>query len=156
MIDSTIIRAHRCAAGATTEMQNQALGRSRDGFGTKIHLRCNAVGLPIGAVLSEGETHDVTAYPNLMQQRDSDPGAMLADKATTAMRSARTCAIAARRRKSRPSAIARYSTRSTSRFMHCGHGLSASLAISRSSGASLPVMTSSLSASWDCFVRPCS
>jgi hypothetical protein len=31
-------------------------------------------------VLSEGEAHDVTAYDELMEQRDSDPGAVLADK----------------------------------------------------------------------------
>jgi transposase len=31
-------------------------------------------------VLSEGEAHDVTAYDLLMDQRDSDPGVMLADK----------------------------------------------------------------------------
>ena len=80
MIDSTIVRAHRCAAGERTEEQNQALGRSRGGFSTKIHVRCNAAGLPIGIMLSEGEDHDVTAYDGLMQQRDSDPGAMLADK----------------------------------------------------------------------------
>jgi transposase len=80
MIDSTIVRAHRCAAGEKTEAQNQALGRSRGGFSTKIHVRCNAAGLPIGVVLTEGEAHDVTAYDGLMQQRDSDPGAMLADK----------------------------------------------------------------------------
>jgi IS5 family transposase len=58
----------------------KALGRSRGGFTTKIHLPCNAEGLAIGAVLSEGEAHDVTAYDELMEQRDSDPGAMLADK----------------------------------------------------------------------------
>ena len=46
MIDSTIIRAHRCAAGEKTEEQNQALGRSRGGFSTKIHVRCNAVRSP--------------------------------------------------------------------------------------------------------------
>ena len=80
MIDSTIVRAHRCAAGERTEEQTQALGRSRGGFSTKIHVRCNAAGLPIGIVLSEGEAHDVTAYDGLMQERDSDPGAMLADK----------------------------------------------------------------------------
>ena len=80
MIDSTIVRANRCAAGERTEQQNQALGRSRGGFSTKIHVRCNAAGLPIGVVLSEGEAHEVTAYDGLMQQRDSDPGAMLADK----------------------------------------------------------------------------
>jgi transposase len=48
--------------------------------GALYHVRCNAAGLPIGIVLSEGEAHDVTAYDGLMQQRDSDPGAMLADK----------------------------------------------------------------------------
>jgi transposase len=74
MIDSTIVRAHRCAAGEKTEEQNQALGRSRGGFSTKIHVRCNAAGLPSGIVLSEGEAPDVTAYDGLMQQRDSDPG----------------------------------------------------------------------------------
>ena len=31
-------------------------------------------------MLSEGEAHDVTAYDELMEQRDSDPGVMLADK----------------------------------------------------------------------------
>jgi hypothetical protein len=64
----------------TAPSLDQALGRSRGGFSTKIHVRCNATGLPIGIVLSDGETDDVTAYDGLMQQRDSDPGAMLADK----------------------------------------------------------------------------
>jgi transposase len=31
-------------------------------------------------VLSEGQAHDSTAYEALMDERDSDPGAMLADK----------------------------------------------------------------------------
>jgi transposase len=31
-------------------------------------------------VLSEGQAHDSTAYEALMEQRDSDPGVMLADK----------------------------------------------------------------------------
>lgn len=83
MIDSTIVRPRRCATGERTEEQNQALGRSRGGFGTKIHLRCGAAGLPIDLVLSEGQAHDVTAYDGLIQQRDSDPGAILAGKATT-------------------------------------------------------------------------
>ena len=36
--------------------------------------------MPIAAVLTPGEAHDVTAYAALMEQRDSDPGALLADK----------------------------------------------------------------------------
>jgi transposase len=80
MIDSTIVRAHRCAAGEKTEEHNQAPSRSRGEYSTKIHKRCNVVGLPIGIVLSEGEAHDMTAYEELMEQRDSDPDTMLADK----------------------------------------------------------------------------
>src|SRR5499427_9215474 len=49
MIDSITVRAHRCAAGERGGNQNQALGRSRGGFTTKIHVRCNLLGLPIGA-----------------------------------------------------------------------------------------------------------
>ncbi len=60
--------------------QNEALGRSRGGFSTKIHLRTNAAGLPVAAVLTGGETHDVKAYDDLMDERESDPGALLADK----------------------------------------------------------------------------
>ena len=74
-----IREADPAETGKRNEEQNQALGRSRGGFSTKIHVRCNAAGLPIGVVLSEGEAHDATAYDGLMQQRDSDPGAMLAD-----------------------------------------------------------------------------
>ena len=44
MINSTTIRAHRCVAGETGEVQFQALGRSRSGFTTKFHIRCNAAG----------------------------------------------------------------------------------------------------------------
>jgi len=47
---------------------------------TKIHLRANADGLPIGVLLTPGEAHDVTAYDGLMAQRDSDPGVLLGDK----------------------------------------------------------------------------
>jgi transposase len=80
MIDSTVIRAHRCAAGKRNGVQHQALGRSRGGFSTKVHLRVNADGMPIAVEATPGQAHDVTAYDDLMDQRDSDPGALLADK----------------------------------------------------------------------------
>lgn len=80
MIDSTTIRAHHCAAGARGGMRGQALGRSRGGFSTKVHLRANADGLPIGVVLTPGEAHDTTAYTGLMGERDSDPGVLLGDR----------------------------------------------------------------------------
>jgi hypothetical protein len=47
-IDSTIVRAHKHAAGVKGGNQNQeALDRSRGGFSTKIHLRTNAKGYPL-------------------------------------------------------------------------------------------------------------
>lgn len=79
MTDSTIIR-HITVRPAQGGIQSEALGRSRGGFSTKIHLRANADGLPVGVVLSPGEAHDVTAYDDLMAERDSDPGILLADR----------------------------------------------------------------------------
>ncbi len=79
MIDSTS-SGHIAVLPAERGTQSEALGRSRGGFSTKIHLRANAEGLPIGVVLTSGEAHDVTAYPALMEERDSDPAVMLADK----------------------------------------------------------------------------
>jgi hypothetical protein len=57
-----------------------ALGRSRGGFSTKINARINAESLPIGIEIAPGQTHDVTAYPALMDDVDGDPEQMLGDK----------------------------------------------------------------------------
>lgn len=59
---------------------NTGGGRSRSGFSSKIHLRANAQGLPIGIILSSGEAHDSTADVDLVEERDSDPGILLADR----------------------------------------------------------------------------
>jgi transposase len=45
-----------------------------------VHLRANAEGLPIGVVLTPGEPHDATAYADLMEERDSEPGILLAGR----------------------------------------------------------------------------
>src|SRR5258708_4019756 len=50
-IDGTNVRASRSAAGARKravpgEPTDHALGRSRGGFGTKVHLVCDGSGLP--------------------------------------------------------------------------------------------------------------
>ena len=60
--------------------QNQALGRARGGFSTKIHARTNAEGLPIALLLTPGEAHDSTAFTDLMAVHDCDPEVMLGDK----------------------------------------------------------------------------
>src|SRR3954466_2655346 len=46
MFDSTVVRAHVSAAGAKGGQDGQALGRSRGGFSTKIHLKADLDGRP--------------------------------------------------------------------------------------------------------------
>lgn len=73
LLDSTIIRAHLCAAGAAAqpepESQDQALGRSRGGFSTKIHVVVDALGNPLDFVLTAGQRHDVKQAPALLAGR---------------------------------------------------------------------------------------
>jgi transposase len=47
---------------------------------TKINLRANAEGLPIGLLLTAGEVHDSTVYPDLMAEHDNNPDVLLADR----------------------------------------------------------------------------
>src|SRR3546814_1045917 len=44
-----------------------ALGRSRGGFSTKLHARCDARGLPLGFVLTPGQAHDVQGFAPLFR-----------------------------------------------------------------------------------------
>lgn len=56
LIDSTVIRAHPYAAGAAeSSAEAEALGRSRGGFGTKIHAITDARGNPLDFVLLGGQ-----------------------------------------------------------------------------------------------------
>ena len=47
--------------------QSQALGRSRGGFSTKIHLKCDHQGLPLSFLLSGGEMSDTTHFLPLLE-----------------------------------------------------------------------------------------
>jgi transposase len=61
ILDSTVIRAHSHAAGARKKPDasggaaEQALGRSRGGFGTKIHGAVSGLMLPVVLLLSAGQ-----------------------------------------------------------------------------------------------------
>lgn len=82
IIDSTIVRAHPCAAGAPKTrggQANQALGRSRGGFSTKIHISVDALGNPLRFRLTGGQRHDITQAPDLTDGFDFDH--LLADRA---------------------------------------------------------------------------
>jgi transposase len=59
MMDSTIIRAHACAAGYKKQKE-QGLGRSKGGFSSKIHALADALGNPLKFIITEGQRNDIT------------------------------------------------------------------------------------------------
>lgn len=48
--------------------QREALGRSKGGFSTGIHLRCEGNGLPLTFLLTVGERHEAVVFEQLMEQ----------------------------------------------------------------------------------------
>jgi transposase len=66
-VDGTIIRAHQHAAGARKGDGDQALGRSRGGFSTKLHLRADRSGKPLVLLLTAGQVHEQRMFEPLMQ-----------------------------------------------------------------------------------------
>ncbi|WPO38968.1 IS5 family transposase [Tardiphaga sp. 42S5] len=79
MIDSTIVRAHQQAAGGKGGLKNQALGRSRGGLTTKIHMLADTLGRPLRFIITAGQAGDVTQAPALLHDQAGE--AVLADKA---------------------------------------------------------------------------
>ncbi len=81
MTGSTVVRAHPCAAGAVKKhggQEKQASGRSRGGFGTKIHITVDASGNPLRCILTPGQTHDITQAENLISGYEAQ--SVIADK----------------------------------------------------------------------------
>jgi transposase len=75
LIDSTVIRAHPCGAGALKKhggQAAQALGRSRGGFSTKIHASVDALGNPLRFTLTGGQRHDIIQADALIEGYESD------------------------------------------------------------------------------------
>nr|WP_225776508.1 IS5 family transposase [Pseudomonas sp. Marseille-Q5115] len=72
MIDSTAVRATRASSGAGKrgfeEPQDHALGRSRGGLTTKIHMLCDANGVPLRFLLSGGQASDIAYAQPLLDQ----------------------------------------------------------------------------------------
>lgn len=79
-IDSSVIRAHACAAGAAlSNPEQEALGRSRGGFSCKIHAAVDGLGLPIRFTLTGGQASDIGQAKPLMENLAA--ACCLADKA---------------------------------------------------------------------------
>src|SRR5271157_1118305 len=85
-IDASVIRVSRAAAGAKKKGSNSrqlggpkwaqmrepldhALGRSRGGFGTKIHLVCDSHGFIVAIHITAGQTHESKAFESTMARR---------------------------------------------------------------------------------------
>ncbi|MGI5163091.1 IS5 family transposase [Spirillospora sp. CA-253888] len=64
-VDSTIVRAHQHAAGAR-KRGRRALGRSRGGLTSKLHLACDGRGRPLALVVTGGNVNDCTQFTHLM------------------------------------------------------------------------------------------
>ncbi|PAQ12495.1 IS5 family transposase [Mesorhizobium temperatum] len=58
IVDSTIIRAHQHASGAKKGSEDQALGCSRGGLSTKIHMAVRGLGCPVRFILTAGQRGD--------------------------------------------------------------------------------------------------
>ncbi|WUF51282.1 IS5 family transposase [Streptomyces sp. NBC_00483] len=95
-VDSTIVRAHQHAAGARKkgapagEPADHAIGRSRGGLTTKIHLACDGRCRPLAFVLTAGQAGDAPAFTAVMARLRvprhrgrprTRPDMVLADKA---------------------------------------------------------------------------
>ena len=81
MFGSTVVRAHVSAAGAKGGQQDQALGRSRGGFSTKIHLKVDLDGRPLAFHLTEGQASDSPQFEILLDLGpDITPRAVVGDK----------------------------------------------------------------------------
>jgi transposase len=65
-IDGSYVKAHQHSAGASSE-ENQAIGLSRGGNTSKIHLAVDSYGLPIEFIVTGGEVHDSKAANALIK-----------------------------------------------------------------------------------------
>lgn len=91
-IDGSVIRAHRTAAGGSRKSERNgeenALGRSRGGYSTKIHVVCEGKGIPLGVTLTSGEKGEAPEFQNAMtstpiglHRKSKRPKAVAGDKA---------------------------------------------------------------------------
>ena len=67
IVDSTIVRDHQHAAGAKKGSEDQAIGRSRGGLSTKIHMAVRGLGCPVRFILTAGQKGDAPQAAALIE-----------------------------------------------------------------------------------------
>ena len=65
-VDATYVRVHAHGTRARGGYHAQAVGRSRGGLTSKVHLLTDALGYPVRFVVTGGERNDVTQAPALL------------------------------------------------------------------------------------------
>ena len=65
--DGSYVRAHQHASGAR-HGEERAIGKSRGGATTKIHMAADAHGNPVDFTVTGGEVHDAKAAPELINK----------------------------------------------------------------------------------------
>ncbi|MFD0723774.1 IS5 family transposase [Streptomyces globosus] len=96
-VDSTVVRAHQHAAGARKRgdplrrAADHALGRSRGGLSTKVHLAADGDARPLAFTITAGQAGDAPAFETVMSRirvprsgpgrPRTRPAAVLADRA---------------------------------------------------------------------------
>jgi len=78
-VDGSYVRAHQHASGARYG-QELAIGRSRGGLTSKIHMCADAHGNSIDFEVTGGEVHDIKVAPQLMVLVGKDAENFIADK----------------------------------------------------------------------------
>lgn len=78
MIDGSVVRAHQHSSGSGQEKDAEAIGRSRGGYSTKIHVKVDAFGRPLCFELSGGQAHEMKFAEKLLGDEPCD--FLLADK----------------------------------------------------------------------------
>lgn len=80
-MDSTHIKVHRSGCNPAGGQQTQALGGSRGGLNTKVHVIVADNGQPLAMTITGGNCHDNPQAKPLLEQIDIKVDTIIADKA---------------------------------------------------------------------------
>lgn len=68
MIDSSIMRVHQDGSNPQGGQSRQAMGKSKGGLSSKIHMACDSLGYPLSCIITGGERHDSTQATALLKR----------------------------------------------------------------------------------------
>lgn len=80
LIDSTAVRVHAHGAGPAGGQLAQAMGRSKASLSTKIHLACDALGYPLGFILTGANVSDFDQAKPLLRSHLRPDAQVIMDK----------------------------------------------------------------------------